>query len=185
MYEFFWTTEKTRIIIHDIKNNEYNPLDVDNEQIIAKVIAKLQNDYPDTYNDLLEHYQDVDIHFIQLQFSIVYRFLKCNFSIHDNTPDIDDDWNFSFELVSCPLRGECDLGFCNPKLTSKLTDREKDVVKLKVEALTEIEIGDRLYISPRTVHNHVSNIYKKLGFTGKSNPDKLLITYAFKNKIVN
>ena len=43
-----------------------------------------------------------------------------------------------------------------------LTDRERDVLGLIVEGLTEDGIADRLYISPHTVRSHIKSLYRKL-----------------------
>jgi len=44
-----------------------------------------------------------------------------------------------------------------------LTTREREVLRLVEEGLTNREIGARLYISPKTAEHHVSRIYAKLG----------------------
>ena len=180
MLEFFWTTNKSRLMVHDLEKDEIFPLSPEEGELLYKIDGIINENYPDTAVELIRIYGDG----FGYKFPRVNRFLKCNFSVHDNRPDIDDDWNFDFETVPCPLRGECKDGICKPKLSSKLTHREKDVIKLHVEGLTQVEIGDRLYISERTAHNHISNIYKKLGFTGQANPAKLLINYAYKNKLI-
>ena len=43
-----------------------------------------------------------------------------------------------------------------------LTDRERDVLRLIAEGLTNQEIADRLVISLNTVKTHVKSIYHKL-----------------------
>jgi DNA-binding NarL/FixJ family response regulator len=43
-----------------------------------------------------------------------------------------------------------------------LTRREQEVLRLVVEGLSAKEIGDRLFISPKTVENHRTNIMNKL-----------------------
>ena len=44
-----------------------------------------------------------------------------------------------------------------------LTDREIEVLSLVARGLTNKAIGERLYVSPRTVSTHVSNVLAKLG----------------------
>ena len=43
-----------------------------------------------------------------------------------------------------------------------LSHREKTIVKSIEQGMTYKEIGDRLCISPHTVHTHIKNIYEKL-----------------------
>ena len=48
-----------------------------------------------------------------------------------------------------------------------LTPAQRDVVALVAEGLTNPEIGERLFISPRTVQAHLSKAYAKLGLTSR------------------
>jgi len=180
MIEFFWTTEKTRLMVHDLQTDEVEAFTLSKLSLAKKVDRKVKECYPETWEKLCDIYGDADA----MVFARANRFLKCNFSVHDNRPDIDDDFNFDLELVPCPLRGECKDNICKPKLTSSLTDRELDVIRLHVEGLSQDEIGDRLYISGRTAHNHISNIYRKLNLCGTSCPDKGLINYAYKHGLL-
>ena len=50
-----------------------------------------------------------------------------------------------------------------PAATLGLTDREVDVLRLVAEGLPNAAIGQRLFISPKTVSVHVSHILDKLG----------------------
>ena len=43
-----------------------------------------------------------------------------------------------------------------------LTTREREVLGLIVEGLTEEAVGERLFISPHTVRSHVKSLYEKL-----------------------
>ena len=49
-----------------------------------------------------------------------------------------------------------------------LSGRERDVLTLLVEGLTNPEIAARLYLSRRTVGHHVSSILRKLGLRSRS-----------------
>lgn len=46
---------------------------------------------------------------------------------------------------------------------SKLTDREREILTLIAEGLTNRQIGDRLYLAEKTVKNYVSSLLAKLG----------------------
>jgi DNA-binding NarL/FixJ family response regulator len=49
-----------------------------------------------------------------------------------------------------------------------LSAREKDVLRLVGEGLSDGEIAERLVLSPHTVHRHVANIRRKLGLRSRS-----------------
>jgi DNA-binding CsgD family transcriptional regulator/tetratricopeptide (TPR) repeat protein len=55
-----------------------------------------------------------------------------------------------------------------PSGLAALTDRERDVLTLLVEARTNRQIATRLYISEKTVSVHVSNILAKLGVRSRA-----------------
>ncbi len=64
---------------------------------------------------------------------------------------------------------------------SKLTEREIDVLRLIAEGLSNKEIGDRLFISHRTVDTHRTNLMKKLEVHNIAG----LIKFAIKNGLIN
>ncbi len=68
----------------------------------------------------------------------------------------------------------------NTILTESLTDKEMEVLKLVCDGLTSKEIGEKLFISSRTVETRKNNLMEKFNVqtTGK------LIAIAIKNKIV-
>lgn len=49
-----------------------------------------------------------------------------------------------------------------------LSQRERDVLKAIASGLSNDEIAAKLFISPHTVKNHVSNIYRKLGIDDRT-----------------
>lgn len=49
-----------------------------------------------------------------------------------------------------------------------LTDAEQDVVNLVSEGLTNRQIGERLFISPRTVQGQLRSVFAKLGVSSRS-----------------
>jgi DNA-binding CsgD family transcriptional regulator len=52
-------------------------------------------------------------------------------------------------------------------VTGELSDRELQVVRLVAAGLSNNEIGDRLYISPRTVTTHLQHVYHRLGLASR------------------
>jgi len=64
---------------------------------------------------------------------------------------------------------------------SLLTSREEEVLRLVVEGKTAKQIGNVLFISPRTVENYKNALLKKLNLNRTSD----LIKYAIKHKLVD
>jgi DNA-binding NarL/FixJ family response regulator len=54
-------------------------------------------------------------------------------------------------------------GTAGPRAAGLLSRREKEVLRLLAEGLTNRDMAKRLFISPKTVEHHVSRIYSKLG----------------------
>ena len=66
------------------------------------------------------------------------------------------------------------------EVTHEFTEREKEIIELCRAGLLSKEIAQRLNISSRTVDNHKSNIFKKLGI----NNTLEMVQYAIKNGII-
>jgi two-component system response regulator NreC len=64
---------------------------------------------------------------------------------------------------------------------AKLTEREVDVLKLIAQGFSNKEIGEKLFISHRTVDTHRTNLMKKLDAHSIAG----LIKFAIKNGMVN
>jgi DNA-binding CsgD family transcriptional regulator len=55
-----------------------------------------------------------------------------------------------------------------PIYPAGLTAREVEVLRLLAGGLTDLQIAEKLMLSPRTVHAHISSIYNKLDVTSRS-----------------
>ncbi len=49
-----------------------------------------------------------------------------------------------------------------------LTKREKEVFELLIQNMSTKEIASKLFISEKTVRNHISNVMQKLGVRGRA-----------------
>ncbi len=49
-----------------------------------------------------------------------------------------------------------------PPLPAGLSEREVEVLRLVAQGLSNAEVGERLYLSPRTVNSHLTRIFRKL-----------------------
>lgn len=61
----------------------------------------------------------------------------------------------------------------------ELTSREKEILVLLCQELSNIEIGERLFISPRTVEGHRNNLLQKTGCRNTAG----LVIFAIKNNL--
>lgn len=65
-------------------------------------------------------------------------------------------------------------------LTSKLTGREAEVLRLIAGGLSNADIADRLFLSDGTVRNHVSAILAKLGVSDRTQAAVIAIQHGLK-----
>lgn len=86
---------------------------------------------------------------------------------------------FSEDVLNS-LEDKIDVKDSLSDLKSQLTDREIEIIQLVCEGLTNKEIGEKLFISHRTVDTHRTNLMKKLDIKNVAG----LIRFAFKNKII-
>ena len=63
-------------------------------------------------------------------------------------------------------------------ITSKLTDREIEVLRLIAKGLSNADIADRLFLSEGTVRNHVSAILAKLGVSDRTQAAVIAIQHG-------
>jgi predicted ATPase/DNA-binding CsgD family transcriptional regulator len=75
------------------------------------------------------------------------------------------------EAVNYALSDDETPGSSPPSTTSYpagLSAREAEVLKLVAEGLTNPQVAERLYLSPRTVAQHLRSIYRKLGVPSRA-----------------
>lgn len=61
-----------------------------------------------------------------------------------------------------------------------LTEREREVLALMIEGLSNTQIAGRLTVSPSTIKSHVSNVLSKLGVASRTEA----VTLALRNHLV-
>jgi len=64
---------------------------------------------------------------------------------------------------------------------SKLTEREREILKLLAEGFSAAEIAEMLVITPKTVEGHKTNLMAKLGIHNRIE----LVKYALRKGIIN
>ena len=67
-----------------------------------------------------------------------------------------------------------------PELKEQLTEREREILLLICQEYTSEEIGERLFISRRTVEGHKTRMFEKVGAKNIVG----LVTYAYENGLV-
>ena len=72
-------------------------------------------------------------------------------------------------------------GFGNqPDPLAGLSPREREILPMVAEGLDNKEIGKKLFISEKTVKNHLTSIFQKLGVEDRTQA----ALYAVKHKLV-
>lgn len=176
MVEFFIDkTNETDIIINN--DGQFSVLD-ESHPMVPKLFDTIKENYSEAYQALDSIYGKAAF----FKFLFVRRFLKCNFSKHDEKPDIDQNGFFQIESVSCPLLGECKHEglICNAKVNRILSDREIEVLKLIASGHTDYQVADKLFIAINTAKNHRKNILHKTGSTNTAQ----LVSYANEHQLI-
>ncbi len=84
---------------------------------------------------------------------------------------IEWEWRSRRPPTSAPDNAEAVAQQAAQVAALDFTEREKDVLLLLAEGLSNIQIGDRLHLSPRTIEKYVSSLLNK---TNTSNRSELL-----------
>lgn len=149
--------------------------------LVNLLFERMQSFYTEAFSALCAFYEKAKLNVPYFRFRVVSRFLRCNFSAIDDRPDFKDGMFADFEYVQCPLRGECKLEgiVCRPTFNHHLSPAEERVARLWYQEGSKEAIGEQLYISPMTVHRHVTDIYAKLGVHTRSE----FVKYAERNNM--
>ncbi len=89
---------------------------------------------------------------------------------------------FSDEVKDAIMQNMVQKKFKNEKISGEpipITRREKDVLNLIVQEFTNFEIGEKLFISVRTVDAHRRNLLEKTGARNTAG----LVKFAIENKL--
>lgn len=129
------------VLMLDIHMGDHNGLEVAQEVL---------QEYPDMKIVFLSGYDLLEYHNRAIEIG-AKGFINKNISIHD-----------LIDQVERVVRG----GMIFPRSASDsevvpLTSREKEVLQLMAEGLRQQDVADRLFISRRTVNNHIQMINEK------------------------
>ena len=58
---------------------------------------------------------------------------------------------------------------------AELTPREVEVLGLVAEGLTNPQVAQKLFLSPRTVQRHLNSVYRKLGVSSRAAATRLAL----------
>lgn len=157
----FFNDPEGGVMVRDAKGvHTYQPED---KALTSALFIRIEAEYPKAFKALSEIYRKSQPNVNYYRFLVCHRFIRCNFGRLDNKQDIDGMGRLTFEEVSCPIKRECKYAgvICNPQFDTRLTDRQKEVMKLYMEGMNEGEIGDALYISPETVRTTKRDAFRK------------------------
>lgn len=151
---------------------------------LTKVIRK---DYPQIKVLILSMYTSEDFIFNALKAGI-NGYLPKNTNREELLLAIDEVYKggeyFSKSIADIILKSfvnSAKYGNTNTKdQMSLLTKREKEILKLVVEGMSNQHIADQLFISIRTVETHKTSIMRKLDLNSTVD----LVKFAIKNKII-
>jgi NarL family two-component system response regulator LiaR len=140
---------------------------------------RIKAQFPEIQVIALTSYQDKDLVREAIQVGAISYLLK-NVS-GDDLADAVRSAHFGQGTLSPEVTRDFILSAQKPILGDDLTPREREVLALMVEGLTNPEIAGRLSISRATATAHVSHILSKLGVSNRAEA----IVLAVRNKLVN
>jgi len=66
----------------------------------------------------------------------------------------------------------------------EFTGRELEILRLITEGKSNEEMAEQLFLSVRTIEKHISNLYQKMGVSGKS-ARAFIVSYAIRHNLVD
>lgn len=82
-----------------------------------------------------------------------------------------------FDGIGASLDAREALGSSNSALPAGLTQREAQVLRLVAGGLTNNQIAKELFLSPKTVSRHLSNIFRKIGVSSRASATAFAIEH--------
>jgi DNA-binding NarL/FixJ family response regulator len=82
-------------------------------------------------------------------------------------------------IVSAPLPSVSEIKVSGS--VEELTAREREILGLAANGLTNARIGRELWVTEQTVKFHLSNIYRKLGVSNRTEA----IRYAYEHGLID
>lgn len=134
-------------------------------RLVSDMFSRIEEEYPEAFKALSAAYIKARANVPYFKYLCVSRFIRCNFGVYDSRADIGMDGVFRLEEVQCPMRCECAYAniICNAKRSTKLTQRQREVMKLMCEGYTVEQIAEALYMSVETVKTTKRNAFAKVG----------------------
>ena len=170
------TTIAPDVVLLDLKMKQMNGIEAS---------EYLKTNFPDIkIITLSSHYQDANLGYLIK--SGANAFLPKEISPAKLIEVIEEvqqkGYYFSVEQINV-LRNQISGKIQPPKIdpAEAVSEREKDVLKLICQQMSNQEIADKLFISVRTVEAHRNSLYLK---TGTKNLAGLII-YTIKNRLVD
>ena len=166
----FWLWPDGTPMCRDEVSGEYRKFTEADTDIIDEVLRIIEVKYPKTYAALEEIYAKSRPNKRFFRYIMAERFIRCNWSTHDNITDDLDGESFNFEEVVCPLRGRCrhEGIICMPKpvrIVAELSIEENRICQMYSSGMTLEEIAAKTFKSESTVNNQLAHAAKVLQCT--------------------
>ena len=129
------------------------------------------------------HMEEVGFDFFQILKAVFFVSMDCDIGSHD-WDDLFDHSNLPTIILihppSCTTmfsgvlwiskipEQKKDIFQNSHSELSKLTNREKDVIELMARGYKNTQIAAQLFVSPKTIRNHITNIFGKLENNNRS-----------------